>query len=69
MIAMFGDIGFDHPGKYGLDFNALISLSILFIVAALCVLVISKKEKMTIMLCIEASGVILLISLFFRGLF
>ena len=35
LIAMFGDIGFDHPGKYGLSFDHLIYLAIAYVVLSL----------------------------------
>ena len=41
MIAMFGDIGFDHPGKYGLSFDHLIFLAITYAVLSLAGLVAS----------------------------
>lgn len=38
---MFGDIGFDHPGKYGLSFDHLIYLAITYAVLSLAGLVAS----------------------------
>lgn len=35
-VLIFGDIGFDHPGKYGLDFDNLVSL-VAFYIASLLV--------------------------------
>ena len=31
LVFIYGDIGFDHRGKYGLDFGHFIILSILFV--------------------------------------
>lgn len=31
-IVVFGDIGFDHPGRFGLDFGHLLLLGVLWLV-------------------------------------
>ncbi len=46
IVILFGDIGFDHPGKYGLDFGHFILLAIGFIISFIWVIVeVIKKEK------------------------
>jgi hypothetical protein len=34
-VLIFGDIGFDHPGKYGLDYDDLIKLSFFYMACLL----------------------------------
>lgn len=35
LVMVFGDIGFDHPGRFGLDFDDLAKLAIVYVFAAL----------------------------------
>jgi len=44
-LLQFGDIGFDHPGKYGLDFNSLILICIVYAVALIVGLARSVFER------------------------
>ena len=38
-VLLFGDIGFDHPGRYGLDFDDSLMLTFVFCLVALMNLV------------------------------
>lgn len=33
LVFVFGDIGFDHPGRFGLDFGHLVAIGLVFAVA------------------------------------
>jgi hypothetical protein len=44
-LLVFSDIGFDHPGRFGLDFNALIVIGTAYAVALLFGLARSIIEK------------------------
>jgi hypothetical protein len=43
-VYLFGDIGFDH-GRFGLDFDALIVIAVLYVLALLAGLACSLNEK------------------------
>ena len=42
---MFGDIGFDHPGRFGLDFDDAIRLIAIYCAAILCGIVFAGLRK------------------------
>ena len=44
-VLMFGDIGFDHPGRFGLSFNHGLFFTISYIVALLSGLACAKIKK------------------------
>jgi hypothetical protein len=44
-LLVFGDIGFDHPGRFGLDFNALIVVRAAYALALLFGMTRSIIEK------------------------
>ncbi|MEX1231151.1 MAG: hypothetical protein WEB58_12975 [Planctomycetaceae bacterium] len=41
----FGDIGFDHPGRFGLSWNHAIAVIIFYFLALLCGLACSAAER------------------------
>ena len=45
MIFVFGDIGFDHPGRFGLDFEDAILLFIAFVFISLFGITISIVKR------------------------
>jgi len=51
-VLLFGDIGFDHPGRFGMSFGHGIVLSILYLVALISGLVLScmKRKGNTVVL-------------------
>jgi hypothetical protein len=44
-VLCFGDIGFDKPGKYGLEFNAGVTLLLFYVVALLLGFVVATKLR------------------------
>jgi hypothetical protein len=55
-IVTFGDIGFDHPGRYGLDFDDFLLLAALYVVVSVVTIVASliSRERRTIALVIAS---------------
>jgi hypothetical protein len=56
VIVTFGDIGFDHPGRYGLDFGDFLLLAALYVVVSVVAIVASliSRERRTIALVIAS---------------
>ncbi len=44
-VLMFGDIGFDHPGRFGMSFDHGLFLSFLYLVALIAGLLNSATQK------------------------
>ncbi len=44
-LFLFGDIGFDKPGKYGLDFSALVVVGVVYVIALLSGIVVGFLKK------------------------
>ncbi len=45
LLILFGDIGFDKPGKYGLDFSALLPIGAVYLIALLSGVVLALLKK------------------------
>ena len=45
LLFLFGDIGFDKPGKYGLDFSALVLIGTVYLIALLSGIVLGLMKK------------------------
>ena len=45
LLFLFGDIGFDKPGKYGLDFSALLPIGAVYLIALLSGVVLALLKK------------------------
>jgi hypothetical protein len=44
-VVLLGDVGFDHPGRFGLDFEAFLILGILYLVLLASGIVIATMAK------------------------
>ena len=45
-LALFGDIGFDKPGKYGMDYSALVVIGWVYAIALISGLVVGFMKKL-----------------------
>jgi len=65
-VLWFGDIGFDHPGKYGLSFNHAIALMIGYCLALIAGIAFSVSERRRSVLWIQLLIPLLLLAFEFR---
>jgi hypothetical protein len=59
-VLLFGDIGFDHPGKYGLDYDDLINLLFFYMACLLVGLVYAAFRRQWKLLFIQLATPVLL---------
>jgi len=54
-IVVFGDIGFDHPGRFGLDFGHLLLLGVLWLVSTVLGFVFARQTRRRGLLTIQGA--------------
>ena len=59
-VLIFGDIGFDHPGKYGLDYDDLINLLFFYMACLLAGVVYAAFRRQWKLLFIQLATPVLL---------
>lgn len=64
MGMMFGDIGFDKPGKHGLSYDSFMAISALYIIALIAGLVLSIKKHQWTVLVLQIIPVAVGLSIF-----
>jgi len=53
LVIAFGDIGFDHPGRFGLSFDHFVAFSVIFGLAAVVQLAIEISTRNSAMLVVH----------------
>lgn len=66
-VLVFGDIGFDHPGRFGLSFNHGIYFTVIYSVSLLLGFVFAIKKRSRKIATVQIAIPILLVALQFRS--